>query len=349
MCVFSSKQFNYSPHLYQRFFLLGYLVCWLLLATLQENVGTDYLDYIMISQTGADLPRIFGKGEFLSYSIFYFVYINGLDPQLSFLLFSFFTYVGLLVFLFLLPVRYNLLIFALLLLVVTSFFHNQMNGIRQYASMPYMWLAILLFLKRRYFFSVFGLIVAAGFHSMALMAVPLAFSFLLIGIFRFGFVFLFSIFCFIFLLFADLSYLAEWVVNVFFPKYSHYIGGDYSKGLGWKSIAVRLYYFVPIMLVFWLIVLRRNLILDDISEKLIKGGLAISPLFLLYLEFGFFYRVYAFLLVFTLFPLYEIFLKIRTGRCALFLLFVFCFYLLLPYFYKIYFYGVEVYSYSAIL
>lgn len=150
-------------------------VClWIIILGSQNSVGTDYESYYSLF-SGADVGLYDRKKEYLFVFLCNFINKNNLNPQIGFYLFSilqmFFLY------LFILKVNFERLdIFIYVFFTCSTFFINQLNGLRQFLAADIFMLAYLLLKEKKYFLYIIMLIFASMFHRSSLFLIFFVFT-----------------------------------------------------------------------------------------------------------------------------------------------------------------------------
>lgn len=140
----------------------------ILVISLQSNVGTDYQSYLDIASGDKSIEWFLNKKEYL------FIFIVKItrwfqNPQLIFLL------VGIIqmIFLFLISEYiyskgYSLSIFYIFYFIMSIALFNQLNGIRQYISIYIIVYSLLLFIDKKITKSAIFIILASLFHKSSI-------------------------------------------------------------------------------------------------------------------------------------------------------------------------------------
>lgn len=330
--------------------LIPFAALLLIIPSIQYGIGTDYFSYIHIYSDDLAISRLQMKGELLFYHLYSIANFFELGPQSIFLLSSLIVTLSFTsLFYRLRKDKFDILILFFLFFVVTNIYHNQMNGLRQYVALSFFPLIYFSYIKKEYLLSCMLSLLAFYTHSSALICVLL---FIVPLGARLSYNKLMVLF---FLMPLLISYVSEWVgvlIEDYIPWYSHYLSVSYGKALPLSSIFSKLYYF-PLYIFFWLIVtkIKTNEELNNLSNNyvfkcFITLWVITYWMFLLYLDYGFFFRVASYFFFFYIFPLYFI-IKYLLSINGVFRLLLVYLYLLAPYFYKVVVAPVEVFTFRT--
>ncbi|WP_375294815.1 EpsG family protein [Vibrio vulnificus] len=321
-----------------------------LVSGFQNGVGSDYFSYMDIYNGDVDeLTRFFLRGEYLFYYIFKFIIDAKLGEQTIFLVSSFFNTLALFLFLYWLKKKGCKLCFIIFcFLVVTNIYHNQMNGIRQYMGLMLFPLMYTLLIDRKLVSYVFLSIIATFFHSTAVVGfLLLPMYFLFLKTHRRLVILLFFLSLGFYLL---CSPLVDIVVENYFKTYIHYLSSDYGAGLPISVTLTRVYY-LPIFL-FCLYVYYKTCDDERIYNDFIGFGILVWAvtywMFILYISFGFFYRISVYYFIFYIFPLYYLYRYLVLHKKFFLLVFI-AIYLFFPYFLKTIAFPKGVFLYNSIV
>lgn len=290
---------------------LSYLVLWspaifvfLIVPALQFGVGTDYFSYRDMYLDPTRLDFYFDKGEYLffyTYKIFsdhrtgsqsYFYFASALNTIVFFLTLTELKFKG-----------FRPWLVFLIFFTVTGIYHNQMNGVRQYISLMFFPLIMLYSVRNLKIRVLFLICISSLFHSTGVLSLTIPIFTYLASIKRGAIFLLFLVSPFLYVFSAE---LVDEIVSTVFPFYEHYLSNQYGEARDFSSIISKLYY-LPLFIMFWLYYLRND---ADCSydSKLMKVGILIWAssywMILLYLYFGFFYRIASVFVFFYIFPIY---------------------------------------------
>lgn len=318
----------------------------ILFPSIQFDVGPDYFSYLnMYSVNSDEVERFYSRGEYLFYFIFRSIISFKLGEQAIFVVSTTFNMMLLIAtFTVLRKYGYKAWILFIIFFVVTNNYHNQMNGIRQYMALFIFPIIFISLIEKKYIIFIILVLSASFLHKTALVSIiliPLIFLLQLSKNMRL-IIFLSLPIVFIFSKFAILYFIENYLII-----YSHYIDSSYAEGLGITSILTKLY-TLPLFIYFWYLYLQDN------EESKLKGmefgiviWLATYWLFLLYLDFGFVYRISSYFNFFYIFPLYFVWEKLLAkGKLAQLVIFIV--YLITPYLFKVILLAKGVFTYQSI-
>lgn len=314
--------------------------------SIQFGVGTDYYTYVDIYEWEFDqLERFFIRGEYVFYYIFKSIIDFKLGSQSIFIIASIFNMIMLMLFLTVLrKYGYSAWVLFFIFFVVTNIYHNQMNGIRQYMGLMIFPVLYIALLEKKYLIYFFLAIGATLFHKTAFISVLILPALLIL---RFPKNIKLALFVIIPFILIFVKSLVVYFVDNYFVAYSHYLTSSYGTGLDFSSLLTKLYY-LPIFVYFWYLYLK------DPHTSSLKGmefGIAIWLLtywiIILYLDFGFAYRISVYFIIFYLFPIYYVWKRMLfQGKLIELLLIIL--YLIFPYFLKVIFFPQGVFMYKSI-
>lgn len=306
-----------------------------IVSSTQYGVGTDYFEYKLTYFDLDRVERFYNKSEYLFYYIFRLVRWSSLGDQAIFYISSIFNTLVIFITVYKLNKRYGykIIVVFFIFFTVTNIFHNQMNGIRQYMALGLFPLILMYLYEKSYIrFLLLGLL-AFFLHKTSLVFILFIPSFIFS---RCSKRFQLWSFMIIPLLLMIGGSLFQALITEYLPMYRHYLTNEYGQKLPISSLFSKLYY-IPVFIVFWF------LYVNDKLESVGFGGLSrvlvsvwcITYWFLiLYLDFGFMYRIAMYFVFFYIFPIYWVliyFYKKGNTPCVLF----FVMYLLLPYLLKV--------------
>ena len=308
--VMVSRDFKRIPDLYLFLALLFLAV----LPALQNEVGTDYNSYANFYFNPEALERYQNRGEVIFASIYGAIVAAELGPQMIFAVYSLLNILVLfLTFRILKNLGFNAPIILFLFAFSTSFYFNQMNGIRQYAAGSVSVLCMLYSVRKQKIKALLAILYSIGNH---LTGVINLFSFF-VG----HFVIVRRLQLILFLIspvvyFIVLPAFIGQILNLFFPIYSHYLASDYASGISILNVMSRMY-DLPLIVLFWICYLSRTNVGNSPGDKVLNAGITIFSLthftYLASVKFGFFFRLDAFFMLYKIFPLYYL-LNHLSGR-----------------------------------
>ena len=319
----------------------------ILFPSLQLGVGSDYFTYMAIyNGNSTELERFFLRGEYLFYYIFKAVIDLNLGEQAIFFVSTTFNMTMLLISIVMLRrSSYKSWVVFFLFLVVTNIYHNQMNGLRQYMGLMLFPLLFISLIEKKFFVYFSLIILASFFHKTALVGILM---FPALFLLRFNNNKKLVLFILIPMILLFVKPLIMFFVENYFRVYAHYLTNDYGAALDASAMLTKLYY-LPAFIYFWFLYLKKT------EVRTLKGmdlGIAIWLstywLFILYLDFGFIYRIASYFFFFYIFPLYYVFENLIFQRKLLSLT-VFILYIIFPYFLKVTYLAKGVFLYESIL
>jgi len=336
--VDSNKKYSKSAT-----FIVIFIVCMFnaLFAGLQYGVGTDYYSYLGMFKN-QEYQKFYIKNEYIYYLFYRFIELFDGEPQWIFVLSSVFNGFFLTLTLYLLKkYGYGITFIFFVYFSYTGMYHNQMNGLRQFSAIYIfnflmVYAAVLGFRK-----TLFWLVLFMGISSHKTF----------LGILPFFSLYFFNrkdscklvvpiligIVIIIFML-----YSLPYIVNEYFPFYVGYLTSDYGSTLDITALATKLI-LLPLLIYFVYVFysninFRENFLNSHkgFCELLFLWGTT-SLLYLVSLEYGFFYRVSQYFLFANVFPLYYLFKYIVYEKKSILLLFLLISYIFLPYLVKVVF------------
>ena len=284
------------------------------LPAMQNKVGTDYSSYSSFYFNPEALERYRSKGEVIFASIYGVIVAAELGPQMIFAVYSLLnTFVLFLTFRILQNLGFNAAIILFLFAFSTSFYFNQMNGIRQYAAGSVSVLCLLYSLRKQKRKALLAILYSIGNHLTGIINFfPFFASHFVIGRRLQLILFLISPVVY----FIVLPTFITQIVNLVFPIYSHYLTSSYASGISILNVMVRMY-DLPLLVLFWICYLSRTNVGNSPGDKVLNAGITIFSLthftYLASVKFGFFFRLDAFFMLYKIFPLYYLLNHLR-GR-----------------------------------
>jgi len=328
---------SYSPAIF---------MYWLLPA-FQFNVGTDYFTYIDFFRHGVP-DYIFNNNEFLFYYLVFFLNIFDFSEQSIFYTISFIQVI--LVFLILFELskyKFKIWLLMLLLLIVSSVYHNQMNLLRQFVSVLVVPLLFLYLYKKDYIKLIFVSLVGLGFHKSFLMILLLIPIIWFVSRIKKDMISVLTIVMpFIYLFVFPL--VSQFLINFIFPNYGFYTDMQY---LNYFTLLTKLYY-LPLVFYFIYVYNVNRFYNIFVNELLFKYMLLIFSLtysvYLTEFTFNLNGRVFKYFQFFYIFPIYYLFdyLIYKNKKLQLLLLFAYIFF---PYYIKVFILPTSEYTYDSIL
>lgn len=324
-----------------------------LIPAFQDGIGTDYHNYYDAYYT--DYIRIFfNKGELFIFYIYVFLRNWDLGPQSFFYVMTVLN-LALLGFTLALLKRfgYSILIVFFIWFVVTNYYHNQMNIIRQFFTVFAFPLLLLLLIEKRYFYS--AIIATLAFFSHQIFIVMLAIlggAYFLRKFLVKKYIFL-IFFCSFFLYSFILPGASYFLVDFFVPTFKRYYSGTGLSGANLVFLLTKLIYVPLFLLFFYIYYFKKSFYTFFISKHkyfdffiAIFAATALSFILLLFVDR--FNRIYVYFAFFSIFPLYYLYAYFLSKKSHIFI-FLLTSYLFLPYFAKVFIFPVREFSFSTIL
>jgi len=220
-----------------------------------------------------------------------------------------------------------------------------MNGLRQYMALMFFPFVFLAAIEKRYITYVILVVISCMFHQSAIVGLLILPCTFVSKLSRKSQMCLFFV---IPILFSFSSGVISYFIDNYFLLYRNYLDNAYGEGLPISSIYTKIYY-IPVFIYFWYLYIKGEdeVGLEGISQAI---GLWICTywLFVLYLDFGFIFRISSYFFFFNIFPLYVVW-KSLVRRKKVGALLVFFMYLLAPYLAKVTFLSRDVFEYKHIL
>ncbi|MCU7999951.1 EpsG family protein [Shewanella sp. SM95] len=341
----------YSVQNYKASFiiLLPPFILYFLISSLQYNVGSDYFSYIYIFENQWVLGRYFESGEYFFYYLNIFFKNFGFSGQSIFFAFSFLQSIFIFVYFNELKKKgFVLWLLFLIFFVVTNIYHNQMNGIRQYAALTLLPLLTIFLYERRFFYFGVLMALAMSFHSSSVIFIALIFiPFLYKRLYRCGFtIFILSI-PFYFLIAKYTPVLLESLGL----RFSSYIESDYFDAGSYITIITKVYYLPALLFFFYLynksIKASGFFYKDGYFSFLIFIFSCTYWSFLMSLDIAILSRISSYFWFFIVFPLYYVGIIFYRKGFVKFGLYVI--YLIAPYLAKVTFLAKNEFLYKSII
>ena len=207
---------------------------------------------------------------------------------------------------------YRILIVFFIWFVVTNYYHNQMNIIRQFVTVFSFPLLLLLLIEKRFLYS--GITAVIALFSHQIFVVMLAFLGIIYFIKRFfirKYIFLIFVFSFFLYLFV-LPGASYFIIDFFVPTFKKYYSGSGLSGSGLIFLATKLIY-VPLFLLFFYVYYSKQRFYSYFISRhkyfdffiAIFAATALSFILLLFVDR--FNRIYVYFAFFSIFPLYYLY------------------------------------------
>ena len=336
------------------FLFIPFIVFYCIIPSIQYDIGSDYFSYYNIYYNPDELKRFYDRNEVVFYGLYWVIKEFNLGPQSIFFFSSVIIGVFLSVILFKLrQYGYNVALLFFIFMVVTNIYHNQMNGLRQYVSIIVLPLIFLLFFERRFLLALLLGCFSFLTHNSAFLSFLIAFLIILKDQ---SYKKLFLLFCIIpFVYYFSVDFFV-YVIDSFLPQYKHYLFSSYGEALSVSATFSKLYY-LPIFMLFWFeVISNEKSVSSSLRESneygLLKYAIIIWLftywIFVLYVQFAFFFRVASYFFFFYIFPLYYLIDSYYRKR-RLFFVFLILIYLFAPYFFKTIISPVEVFQFKTFI
>lgn len=319
----------------------------------QDGIGTDYHTYFNAYYT--DYIRVFyNKGELFIFYLYVFLRDWGLGPQSFFYIMTGLNLVMLgFTLAFLKKFGYPILIVFFIWFVVTNYYHNQMNIIRQFVTVFAFPLLLLLLAEKRYFYSAITAAIALFSHQIFIVMLAfLGVVYFFKKVFKRKYVFLIFV-CSFFLYLFVLPGVSYFFIDFFVPTFKKYYSGVGLSGSDLIFLATKLVYVPLFFLFFYIYYFKKEFYIYFISKHkhfdffiTIFAATALSFILLLFVDR--FNRVYVYFAFFSIFPLYYLYAYFASIKSHI-LVALLTFYLFLPYFAKVFIFPVREFSFSTIL
>lgn len=158
------------------------ILFWVLLIGGQDNVGTDYYNYLSYFSNANNMGYILARGDYAFTSFVIICNSIGLYGQDVFFIHSFLCFLILLyIFKECYQGKLNFLNIVFFIFVVYSTaFNNQMNGLRQYTAIYLITCSFCLGMKRKYLLAILFLVIAIFTHKSSIITSAVFLLFLLL-------------------------------------------------------------------------------------------------------------------------------------------------------------------------
>lgn len=315
----------------------------------QYAVGTDYFSYIWIYETPNRVEQVYWNlnHEYGFYFLVKILQYFDLHSQSLFIAFGFLDTV--LFFAILIMLRkygFKLWIVFLLFFTVTTIYHNQMNGLRQYIAILSTPILFIFIFEKKYFKAILISLFALSFHKSFIIILILV-PFVMI-IKRLNNLQLFKLWLIVpFLLAVLVPVVANLFIEYLLPVYKNYLNGQEFK---FTSILTKVYYLVFVGY-FWYVYLTKQFI-SKVNQNIFKFMIVVFSLtYCLYLTdvtIPMYGRIFQYFFFFYIFPLYYIIeynIIYRNYRILIVIISM----LVVPYMMKVLAFPVREYAYDSIL
>lgn len=314
--------------------LIPPFLIYFLVSALQYNVGSDYPSYTYIYNNQWVLERYFNTREyFFYYSNIILSYFKA-PSQSIFFVFSFVQSLFIFIYLVILKRRgYSLWLFFLIFFTVTNIYNNQLNGIRQYASLTLLPILTILLFERKYIYFLLGCFIATTFHSSSIIFFALfTFIFLQKSLSKYNFL-IFIVTMPIYLFVAKYTPLLLEMLDL---KYASYIESEYFEAGNYLNVITKLYYSPAILLFFYIFRKKKYTFIKD--EGYFSFVIFIFSCtywsFLMSMDIAILSRLSSYFWFFIIFPLYYVAIYfIRNGYKWAFIFYII--YIASPYIAKV--------------
>lgn len=321
-------------------------IYWFVLA-FQYNLGADYFSYIDIAENGIR-GYIQRNNEVGFIFIVRLINLLSLPPQSLFAIIGFIhTVLAFVLFDKLLKYKFKIWLIFFIFFVVSTIYHNQLNGLRQFVAILSTPIFLLLVFEKKYFKALIVALLALSFHNSFLLVL------LLLPVFLFfknsskqTFFVIFLIMPLIYLLAFDL--VLDSVVKYIFPNYAHYLQSE--NQLSFTKIIPKVY-FIPLFVYFWYIYLndKRSLWSESSIFNFLILVFAITYCaYLTDVTFNFYGRFFQYFIIFYIFPIYYLFYHMKKKKNIFASLMLFM-YIFAPYLLKTVLFPVGEYRFETII
>ncbi len=325
----------------------------LIIPGFQDGIGTDYNAYYDAYYTNY-IDLFYNKGEYFFYYLYFFIRHFNLGPQSFFIITALINSIILILTLALFKsFSYKITAIFFIWFVVTNYYNNQMNIIRQFLTVFSFPLIILFILDKRYILAGFTTVAALLSHQIFIvMVVFIGLSFSLKIFFKKKYIFIIFILSIptYYLVIPDLTYF---IIETLTPNYIYYYTGTGLLDNDLIFLVTKLIYIPLFLLFFYIYYSKKGFYSYFISKHKyfdffigIFASTALSFILLLFVDR--FNRIYTYFVFFSIFPLYYLyyyFIKVKNHL----LLLLISLYLFLPYFAKVVIFPVREFSFSTIL
>ncbi|HGS4462853.1 TPA: EpsG family protein [Vibrio metschnikovii] len=330
------------------FILIPPFLIYFLIPALQYDIGSDYFSYIYIYENQWVLDRYFNSGEYFFYYANKFLGYMNAPSQSIFIVFSFFQSLFIFIYFLVLKKRGATLWFLFLLFfTVTGVYHNQLNGIRQYAALTLLPLLTIYLFERKFISYFLGCAIATMFHSSSMVFFLLPLFLLVDRVVSERYIFVFFLLSFpVYLLIGKYTHI---LLETFNLRYVSYIDSEYFVRGNYINVITKIYY-IPALVLFY-IVYPDNRInhIGFLNDKYFKFVVLIFSFtywsFLMSLDIAILSRLASYFWFFIIFPLYYLACYIKKSNYFLFLIYIM--YIILPYLAKVTFLAKNEYLYRS--
>ncbi|PHM62370.1 hypothetical protein Xish_01572 [Xenorhabdus ishibashii] len=265
-----------------------------------------------------------------------------MPAQSIFLLFSFFQ--SIFIFHFLKRIGrmgFTLWIFFLIFFTVSNIYHNQLNGIRQYAALTLLPFLTLLIFEKKYISFLIGCIISMSFHLSAFIFFifyPLRWFYLYLR--RYNFI----LFLLCIPLYFYLTKLAPNIIDHISPNYSFYLKSKYAEPTELINILTKVYY-LPLIFLFFFVYKEKNSNYFDFCIFIFS---LTYWSFLMGMNIGLLSRISSYFWFFILFPNYYLikYYQHRERKIESYCIILYC---LIPYLLKVTIFAKNEYIYNSYL
>lgn len=228
-----------------------------------------------------------------------------------------------------------------------------MNGLRQYVSVIVLPLVFLLAFERKFLLALLLGCFSFLTHNSALLSFFIIFLIVLKDQSYKKLLLLFCIVPFVYYFSVDFF---VYVIESFLPQYKHYLFSSYGEALDVSATFSKLYY-LPVFILFWFkIISNEKNVSKNLRESdeygLLKYAIIIWVftywIFVLYVQFAFFFRIASYFFFFYIFPLYYL-IESYYKEKRLFFVFLILIYLFFPYFFKTVISPIEVFQFKTFI
>ena len=247
---------------------LSFLALWFLTAFRSRAIGNDVENYLVYFQWFSNGPIDHPRVEIGYQLLNYFIWQISSDEHVFLIIMATIMYVGLGLYFY----KFSNNLAFTLCLFFSCFFSIYTSILRQGMAMIVALYGYQLLKNKKRILAALVFLLATSFHTTAFLCFLLFLNFDILK--KWWFVVGITAACVI----ASLSGIMKSVVNLVFPKYTHYFAGQYA-GSGWLAISVFLFTYI----VFYLLV-SKSLDEDNKSDNVIATNFT---LLLLLTAFGY--------------------------------------------------------------
>ncbi|WP_446724894.1 EpsG family protein [Moritella sp. 36] len=307
-------------------------------------VGSDYMSYIHIYETGDKIDKFFSDYEFIF--VFMVLFLKSFDANAQFI-FVGISFLNMLLLYFFMrkcsKIGMRVWLIFLLFYVVTGIYHNQMNGLRQYLAIFSMPLIVFYLMEHKKVKSIFFILYGAFSHQSFLLFLP----YLLICKFKMLYKYSFIIFVITFFFYKYIIPISITEVLSYSAVYTSYL--ERSEETSLLSLLTKIYYLPLIMYFYYLYTFKKRIkINNDIQKSFILIFSSTYWMFLMAEEINILGRMSQYSNYFFIFPIYFLLnylISIKRNIEVFFILL----YLILPYLLKVTVFAKSEYLYNWIL